>query len=91
MEIGQHRGNYSELESGIDEQIGSAGASGDVITAEPDCVFESSNCSGAHRDYSPGISKSPVDGGSGFLRDEIALGMNFVIRDAINADGLEGS
>jgi hypothetical protein len=91
MEIGEHRRNHFEFESGINEEVRSGRPRGNPTCAEQCRVFESSNRSSAYADYSARIAKSLVDGKSSLSRDRIGFGMDFVILDAIDADGLKCS
>jgi len=54
-------------------------------------VFEGSNRRGADGDHTTRRTESLVDGGGSFGGDEVRLGMDWVIFDALDADGLKSS
>ena len=63
----------------------------DGSCAEPNRVFESANRGGADGDDATRRAECVVDGGGGVGGDGVRLGMDLVILDALDADGLEGS
>ena len=95
MEIGQHRLHHFEFKTPfyiwIDEKVGSRRACHDGSRAAPSRVFESSNRGGAYGDDSTRRTQSLVDGESRLGGNEVTLGMNSVILDALDADGLKSS
>jgi hypothetical protein len=83
--------DHFEFETWVDEQIGGGRACDDGSCAKPHCVFEGSNRRGADGDDATRRAESPVDGRGSFGGDGVRLGMDLVIFDALDADGLKGS
>lgn len=65
MEVGQHRVDCFEFETGIDEKVGCAMAFGDRASALADCVLQSSNRGGADSDQTARRADGLVNGGRG--------------------------
>ncbi len=80
-----------EFETWVDVEIGGGRACDDGSRAKLHCVFEGSNRRGADGDHATRRTESLVDGGGSFGGDEVRLGMDVVILDALDADGLKSS
>jgi hypothetical protein len=83
--------DYLEFETWVDEEIGGGRACDDGSCARPHGVFEGSNRRGADGDDATRSTQSLVDGGGSVGGDGIRLGMDLVIFDALDADGLKSS
>src|SRR5580692_6317220 len=95
MEIGQHCLDHFEFKPSfkiwIDENVRGGGACHDGSRANPRRMFKSSNRRRTHRDDAPRRAQSLVDGGSCLGGNGVRLGMNLMILDVLDADGLKSS
>jgi len=65
MEIGEHRVDRFEFETGIDEEVGCAGTFDDRASALANCVFQSSNRGGADGNHAARSAERFVNRGGG--------------------------
>ena len=75
----------------IDEEVSGGRACDYGSCAEPNRVFESSDCGSADSDDATRRAKSVVEGGRSVRGNCVWLGMDLVIFDALDTDRLEGS
>src|SRR4051812_31668378 len=89
MKIGEHRADDPELVSGINEEVGFAGAGLDVTGASG--IFEGADRSSADGDDAAVFVKRSVYGFGGGVGDLIRLTVQLVPLDDLFVDGLKGA